>query len=279
VKKKLLINSTIVVMTTSIILTGFPLNVLVQNITGENVLETAVLAEEISGDIPELPSDAELLKLAEQKIAESSPEEMKVQKEAIEVFSDYSSEEFDVQEMTTEQEKVLTELIVVEAEKIDLPTEEDKESYVQEMLDFYDSNSENYQDLEKTTEELVEEIDENHSSILDPINGEDVLAASHGLVSVALLGSVVNTTINLLLISVGVGSVWVFIKKKGVSYVRNYFQSRIKARLATLVGTAIGVYYTYAWDFIMTVADPGLRFAKFVDSRDKIKNNKWIELR
>ncbi|KPG74255.1 hypothetical protein AEQ18_00100 [Enterococcus sp. RIT-PI-f] len=180
--------------------------------------------------------------------------------------------------MNSEQEAILTNLVVQEADKINLPTEEDKDSYVQVMLDFYDSSSEVYQDIEAGSKVLLEEIDENHSSPLDPITGEDVLAASHGWISRSLLASVTNTTITLIVAGAGFGTIWSFIKKKGVSYVRNYFKSRVKARIIAWFGAAVGVYAVYIWDFLMTVLDPGAKFAKWLDARDKIRNNGWIEL-
>ena len=101
-----------------------------------------------------------------------------------------------------------------------------------------------------------------------------------GWISRRLLASVTNTTITLIVAVAGAGSgkIWSFIKKKGVSYVRNYFKSRVKARIIAWFGAAVGVYAVYIWDFLMTVLDPEAKFAKWLDARDKIRNNGWIEL-
>ncbi|MEB8416300.1 hypothetical protein NGG16_02480 [Enterococcus casseliflavus] len=277
-KKKWKWNALIILLSSSIILTGFPVNLFIQHNSGETILESMALASDISEEIVDVPNDKEIEMLAEEKIETFSLEEEILQEELAEAFSDYESDEFDLQQMNAEQESILTTLITEEVDKLDLPTEEDRETYVQVMLDFYDSSSEVYQDIEASSKSLLEEIDENHSSPLDSITGEDVLAASHGWISRSLLASVTNTTITLIIAGAGFGTVWNFIKKKGVSYVRNYFKSRVKARIAAWFGAAVGVYAVYIWDFLMTVLDPGARFAKWLDARDKIRNNGWIEL-
>lgn len=276
--KKKYVKFVIIIISTSVILTGFPLNLFFQKEDTSSILESFASASENDTFIPSIQSDEELLRLANSKIESMTVDEKEFQEEAVKAFSSYSDDEIDIQEMNAEQEQVLTQLIEDNAKTINFPTEADKDSYIDVMLSFYDSTSGNFQNIEEASQALVEEIDKNHSSPADKITGETVLAASHGWISVSLLASVVNTTINLVLIGAGVGSVWVFIKKKGVNYVRNYFKSRVKARIVAFAGAVIGVYATYIWDFMMTVLDPGMRLAKYIDSKDKKRNNGWIEL-
>lgn len=59
-------------------------------------------------------------------------------------------------------------------------------------MDLYDPNSSVYQDLQGATDRLIEEINENHQSVLDKVTSERVLAAKHGTISVKVLAGAIN---------------------------------------------------------------------------------------
>ena len=256
---------------------GLPFNLF--STKGKNILALAATGSDPENIIDTSSlSDQELEQLIKDLDNEISQNDKEINADLLQAFENDNLETIDLKNMTKNQIDSFTKYIEKEVESIDLPTEEDEESYKQVMLDFFNSDSEIYGNIEEATTELISEIDSNHSSPFDNLSGEEVLAAKRGWVSVTLLGSVVNTTINLVLIGSGVGSIWALVKKKGIRWVRDKFQSRLKARLVKWFGAAIGVYYTFAWDLVMTVADPGTRWARYIDSRDKIRNNGYIEL-
>ncbi|MCH1713479.1 MULTISPECIES: hypothetical protein [Lactococcus] len=94
--------------------------------------------------------------------------------------------------MTPEELKNFEEAAQQEAEKADLPTQEDREAYKKTLMDLYDPNSSVYQDLQGATDRLIEEINENHQSVLDKVTSERVLAAKHGTISVKVLAGAIN---------------------------------------------------------------------------------------
>ncbi|BAK58943.1 MULTISPECIES: hypothetical protein [Lactococcus] len=71
--------------------------------------------------------------------------------------------------MTSEELKNFEEAAQQEAEKADLHTQEDREAYKKTLMDLYDPNSSVYQDLQGATDRLIEEINENHQSVLDKV--------------------------------------------------------------------------------------------------------------
>lgn len=89
--------------------------------------------------------------------------------------------------MSSEELKDFEEFALQEAEKANLPTQEDTDAYKQALIDVYNPNSSIYHNLQGATEQLIEDINDNHESILDKITAEKVLAANHGTISVKFL--------------------------------------------------------------------------------------------
>lgn len=88
--------------------------------------------------------------------------------------------------------------VEVEVALADLPTKEDEEAYRKGLMDLFNPNSEVYNDIEAATEQVIEEIDENHSNIFDNIDGEEVLAAYRIRISTKLVASGINLCVSLL---------------------------------------------------------------------------------
>ncbi|AWJ95573.1 hypothetical protein GRR92_14380 [Lactococcus lactis subsp. lactis] len=189
-----------------------------------------------------------------------------------------SNQEIDIQNMNTQELKSFEQIVQEEAEKAELPTTEDTEVYKQTLLDLYDSNSAIYQDVSSATEQVIEEINENHDSLLDKITGEKVIAASHGTVSVKMLASTLNVAVNLACGGVGGAAVKTLVKKYGAKRAEQILSRVLRDKLLKLgykKGAAIG---GVVGKIVNNFLDPGTAVAKYIDSQDKIRNNGWIEL-
>lgn len=186
------------------------------------------------------------------------------------------SSTIDVATMNSEDKESFEKLIQNAVEQMDLPSDADAKDAKTQLLGFFDSNSENYQNIQKTTENLSNDIDENHASVLDNVTGEKVLAANHGTVSVAVLGSVLNVAIGVALggIAGGIGQA---IKSKGKAWVKKVLMSRLKSTLAGMGLGALGTMLSAGLDFALDYSSPGTMLAKYFDSHDKIRNNGYIE--
>lgn len=229
-----------------------------------------------SGIIPVFPSktDYGLMILQEQLAYADGEEVFELSEDEKEILVEYNEEfehAIDVSVMTDEQKEVLETLVVQAVEDMNLPTEADAEDTVQEVLNFFDSESEIYGDLEQLTEEVAEDIDENHSSIFDSISGEEVLAAKRGIVSIKLLA----TAINVVIAFITGGAISWYIRKYGWSVVVTQVASRVSAsyKLRQFAKVAKGLSKS-----AVAVANPGKTIAQFIDSRDKIRNNGWLEV-
>lgn len=189
-----------------------------------------------------------------------------------------SNQEIDIQNMNAQELKAFKQMVQAEAEKAELPTYEDTEAYRQALLDIYDSSSLVYQDVAGATEQVIEAINGNHQNPLDKITGEKVLAASHGTVSVKMLASILNVAVNLACGGVGGAAVKTLVKKYGAKRAEQTLSRVLKDKLLKLgykKGAAIG---GVVGKIVNNFLDPGTTVAKYIDSKDKIKNNGWIEL-
>ncbi|WP_273710300.1 hypothetical protein [Leuconostoc mesenteroides] len=182
------------------------------------------------------------------------------------------SSTIDVATMNSEDKASFEKLIQNSVEQMDLPSDADAKDAETQLLGFFDSNSENYQNIQKTTENLSNDIDENHASMLDNVTGEKVLAANHGTVSVAVLGSALNVAIG-----VALGGIGQAIKSKGKAWVKKVLMSRLKSTLAGMGLGALGTMLSAGLDFALDYSNPGTMLAKYFDSHDKIRNNGYIE--
>lgn len=191
-----------------------------------------------------------------------------------EIINEYDDNEIiDVNNMTVEQKEVFENMIIQAVAEMDLPTSEDEESTTNEIMDFFNSDTESYGDLEETTENIIEEIDSNHETVFDRfydgISGEEVIAASK-IVSVKVLGTILNVAIAF----VTGGAISWFIRKYGWSVLVSQIGSRVSASFQ------IKRYQVLAKGLsksAVAIANPGLTIAKLIDKNDKNINNGWID--
>ncbi|MDR7247971.1 hypothetical protein [Bacillus pumilus] len=210
------------------------------------------------------------------------------------------SEEFDLEEEVrnmpsidemTKDERQLFDKIV--EEQTELANVSEKEIFKKELTNFFDKESDTYNDLSAAQEELVEEI--NDSTLFENENlafAKEVFASSFGVkeveaakkkkssgikvgVSVRFAGAVFNAVIGFA-VGGGVGVIQSFIIKKGKAEAKRIFTktvtSRLKAWRAKKLAVSIGVAVAIALNYL----DIGTQIAKQLDKRDKRPNNGWV---
>ncbi|MFW0807837.1 hypothetical protein [Bacillus pumilus] len=212
------------------------------------------------------------------------------------------SEEFDLEEevrnmpsideMTKDERKLFDKIV---EEQTELSNVTEKEIFRKELTNFFDKESDTYNDLSAAQEELVEEI--NDSTLLENENlafAKEVFASSFGVkeveaakkkkssgikvgVSVRFAGAVFNAVIGFA-VGGGVGVIQSFIIKKGKAEAKRIFtktvSSRLKAWGAKKLAVSIGVAVAIALNYL----DIGTQIAKQLDKRDKRPNNGWVDI-
>ena len=182
-----------------------------------------------------------------------------------------SNTSLDINLMPPDVKQTFEQVIKNAVIAMNLPTSADTEDAYIQILGLFDSKSENYNNLEKVTTNLIIAIDENHQTLLDHVTGENVLAARHGTISVSVLG----TSINVALSAITGGSISHYIRRYGA----NALASALKSRVAVLNHTDYSKrLIKNSINALNTVANPGLYLAQLMDNNDKIKRNGWIEL-
>lgn len=206
--------------------------------------------------------------------ADSGTDVIALTEDEKEIIEEYDENEIiDVSNMTAEQEKVFISMIEQSVESMDLPTTEDEASTVNEILNFFNSESDSFGDYEATTENIITEIDNNHETIFDnvfdDISGEEVVAARK-IVSVKVLGTILNVAISF----VTGGAISWFIRKYGWSVLVTQIGSRVSAafQIKRFSYLAKGLSKS-----AVAIANPGLTIAKLIDKNDKVRNNGWID--
>lgn len=134
-----------------------------------------------------------------------------------------------------------------------------------------------YQDLQGATDQLIEEINENHQSVLDKVTPERVLAAKHGTISVKVLAGAIN--VGLVAVTGGAAGAGVkaLVLKVAAKKAANTISKKVVATLFTFGIKKVSGIDTVISSIVKNILDPGTTVAKWLDSRDKIKNNGWLE--
>lgn len=189
-----------------------------------------------------------------------------------------SNQEIDIQDMNSQELESFEKLVQQEAENVELPTAEDTEVYKQTLLDLYDSNSSVYQDISAATDQAIDEINDNHESLLDKIDGEEVLAASHGTISVKLAGSAFNIMIGAMAGGGASFAIRTLARKYGVAQATNMVTRKIAQKMTIWGLKQVSGLSLAVGTVIKNALDPGAYIARFIDSKDKIRNNGWFEL-
>lgn len=185
-----------------------------------------------------------------------------------------------IDEMTPEQKELFDEIV---AEQIALAGIEETEVFEEALTDFFDENSDTYNDLDNGQVELEKAIeDETQVSLtkqaFDEILGvKEAQAAITVKVGVKFAGAVFNTAIGFA-VGGGVGAIQAYIIHKGKEEARKLFTrtvtSRLKAWGAKKLAISVGICVTVALNYM----DIGTQIAKQLDKRDKIPNNGWINI-
>ncbi|MFB6497294.1 hypothetical protein [Bacillus haynesii] len=196
-----------------------------------------------------------------------------------------------VDEMTSEEKDLFNSIVEEQATLAGLENEEEEELFAEAMVNFFDKNSETYNDLTLAQAELEEQIGEANTSTnnndqeaqvsvknaFDKTFGVKTAHAFQVKVGVKFAGAVFNAAIGFA-VGGGVGAIQSFIIKKGKKQAEKLFTrtvvSRLKAWGAPKLALAVGACVTVALNYL----DVGTQIAKQLDKRDKRPNNGWIDL-
>ncbi|WP_430534828.1 hypothetical protein [Listeria rocourtiae] len=187
-----------------------------------------------------------------------------------------------VSEMTKE-ERALFESIV--EEQAELSGIEDLTVMEDALTDFFDANSETYNDIEASQQDFDNRLQESEDEDIISIYKNDVLQtlapkkveAFQVRISVRWVGAILNTAIGFV-VGGGVGAIQSFIIKKGKREAKKLFSrtvvSRLKAWGAKKLAVSVGVAVTVALNYL----DIGTQIAKQLDKRDKRPNNGYVDI-
>lgn len=188
-----------------------------------------------------------------------------------ELIESNDSTAIDIQKMTSEQADYFRRVVSESTKSIEnIETGEQQAVATKYMLGVFDSSSVYYQNLSKAQADMQIELMEKFGIQPDI---RTMLRSSHGLISVGVLATVINTALSF----ITGGSISAYVKKKGWNMLVNQLQSRVAAtiRISQLNKIIGGLSKT-----IVVVLDPGTYIANLIDnsSYDKIRGNVWIEL-
>lgn len=194
-----------------------------------------------------------------------------------------------VDEMNKEEKELFNSIVQEQVAIAGLESEEEENIFTEAMVDFFDKNSDTYNDLTLAQTELEEQIKETNTStensdvvqvstdFLNKTFGVETAHAVQVKVGVKFAGAVFNGAIGFA-VGGGVGAIQSFILKKGKRQAEKLFTrtvvSRMKAWGAPKLALAVGACVTVALNYL----DVGTQIAKQLDKRDKRPNNGWIDL-
>lgn len=183
----------------------------------------------------------------------------------------------DVQRMNQVQKQKVVKTVHEAVTALKLPTQQDEFVYEEAVLSVFDSKSINYQNVQGATNTLIKQLTENHKTIFDGLTGEKILAAKHGAISTSFLGTVLDVAIGMAL-GGGLGAALTLARRKGVKYVKKRLMSHLKGTLANIGLKRASKFILAGLEIALGHYSPGKYLARWVDRRDKIRNNGWIEL-
>lgn len=191
--------------------------------------------------------------------------------------------------MTLEEKELFDFIIDEQVALLEFENEEEEKLFEEALRDFFDENSETYNDLNSAMFQLEEEFYELYNEmsnedielsvtgLLNKVVGIETAHAFQVKVGVKFAGAVFNGAIGFA-IGGGVGSIQAFILKKGKHEAGKLFTRTIVSRLtawgAPKLALAVGSTVTVALNYL----DVGNTIAKELDKRDKRPNNGWIDL-
>jgi hypothetical protein len=202
-----------------------------------------------------------------------------------------------LQEMNDEEENLFYSIIDEQVALANISDPEEREIYKDSLVNFFNKESESFNNLEGLQNELEESIiqhleneKETSAELISFL--ENASVSTFGVtsakaisnpfkgkvrISVKAAGAVFNTVIGIA-VGGGVGAIQAFIVKKGKDAAQKLFTrtvvSRLKAWGAPKLALVVGVSVTTALNYL----DIGTNIAKQIDKRDSKKNSGYIEI-
>ena len=226
----------------------------------------------------------------------------------VELSENVLSEDFDLEEtvanipsvgeMTTEEKELFESIVQEQVALSGLESAEEEEAFAKAMVNFFDEDSETYNDLTLAQDKLEAEIiklnispsntntheldviKEVQVSVNDALNQTFGVTTAHAVqvkIGVKVAGAILNTAIGFA-VGGGVGAIQAFIIKKGKKEAERLFTktvvSRLKAWGAPKLALIVGACVVTALNYL----DVGTQIAKQLDKRDKRPNNGYVDL-
>lgn len=204
-----------------------------------------------------------------------------------------------LQEMNNEEKELFYSIIDEQVVLAEITDPEEREIYKNSLVNFFNEDSESFNNLEGLQIELEESIiekleseEETSSELISFL--ENTTVSTFGItsanafsipnpfkgkvrISVKAAGAVFNTVIGIA-VGGGVGAIQSFIIKKGKDEAQKLFTRTVVSRLnawgAPKLALVVGVSVTTALNYL----DIGTNIAKQIDKRDSKKNSGYLEI-
>lgn len=200
-------------------------------------------------------------------------------------------EDLDISKMENDEKE---EFLILVKETATISGTEEVKLLEEALIGLFDGNSETFNDLEATQEQLEEKYLEKLefreialvSKVKKVLFGSDTVYAAKKKGKVAVGIYVASAAFNLAIAGVvggGISAVKNYIKKKGIKKAQEGLSRVVtaqakKLKIKTIRGVAIATVIGSATGFALNYGDPGTAIAKFIDGRDWYKNNGWIDI-
>lgn len=204
-----------------------------------------------------------------------------------------------IQEMTNEEKEVFNQIVDEQVNLMGLESKQDKKVVGDLLTNFFDEESETYNDFEALLEETekVEEVlvttktedignttfikeEYTVSNVLEILSVQEASAISlKGKVRVTnrVAGAAFNVVLGLV-VGGGLGAITAYIKQKGKNAASQMFGRTLKTKLTQWGAPKLAIAVTGVTLYAVAYLDPGNAIAKRLDKLDKKPNNGYVDM-
>ena len=193
-------------------------------------------------------------------------------------------DEIDVANMNKSEKELFVEII---REQIELAGVEEPELFEDTLLDLYNSESETFNDLKASQEEIedayMEKIENEElsflSKILKNVLGENKVYAAQKRAKIAISTKYTGIALNVVIGAAfggGLAAIQKFVVKKGLTEARKIMSRVARKKLNSKILLTAA---TTAITTLIKFTDPGGAIARLADNKDKYPRNGWIDIK
>ena len=196
-------------------------------------------------------------------------------------------DEIDVARMNESEKELFVEII---REQIELAGVEEPELFEDALLDLYNSESETFNDLEASQEEIedayMEKIENKELSFFSKMRknvlGENKVYAAKKKAKIAISTKYTGIALNVVIGAAfggGLAAIQKFVVKKGLKEARKLMTRIARKKAEKLKSKILVTAATTAITTLIKFTDPGGAIARWADSKDKYPRNGWIDIK